>query len=196
MDAACYLFWEKGYAATGIAEILERAQANSGSFYHFFTSKEALLLAVLDSYLEGLEPAIVKPAFARRRDPIDRIFAILQGYRERLVETGCRYGCPLGRLALEIEPDNLPAHSRIAANFDGWIGAVRGCLEQARHRLPPGLDLDALATFVLTAMEGGVLQSRSKRQLEPFDQSVAQLRNYFACLTGEPSQRKTRGRRK
>ncbi len=43
-------------------------------------------------------------------------------------------------------------------------------------------DLDALATMVLTTMEGGVLQSRSHRRIEPFDQSVAQLRNYFACL--------------
>jgi len=197
LDAARYLFWEKGYAATGIAEILERASANSGSFYHFFTSKEALLLAVLDSYLEGLEPVIVRPAFARHRDPVERIFAILQGYRERLVETGCRYGCPLGRLALEIEAENLPAHGRIAQNFSGWIGAVRECLEGARGRFPPGLDLDALATFVLTTMEGGVLQSRSCRRLEPFDQSVAQLRNYFACLTrGTISQLKKKGKRK
>jgi len=37
-------------------------------------------------------------------------------------------------------------------------------------------------TMVLTTMEGGVLQSRSHRRIEPFDQSVAQLRNYFACL--------------
>jgi AcrR family transcriptional regulator len=196
LEAARYLFWEKGYTATGMAEILERAEANSGSFYHFFNSKEALLLAVLDSYLEGLEPVIVRPAFARHRDPIQRIFAILHGYRGRLVETGCRYGCPLGRLALEIEAENLPAHSRIAANFTGWIGAVRACLEAARDRFPPSLDLDALATFVLTTMEGGVLQSRSCRRLEPFDQSVAQLRNYFACLTGEPSPRKKKGKRK
>src|ERR1700736_3040355 len=106
MGAARYLFWEKGYAATGMAEILERAQANSGSFYHFFAGKEALLLAVLDSYLEGLQPVVVQPAFLGRRDPIRRIFAILAGSRERLVSTGCKYGCPLGRLALEIEAEN------------------------------------------------------------------------------------------
>src|SRR5580704_17540874 len=120
LEAARHLFWEKGYTATGMAEILERGQANSGSFYHFFASKEALLLAVLDSYVEGLEPMVLRPAFARHRDPIVRIFAILQGYRERILGTGCRYGCPLGRLALEIEPENLPAHQRIADNFSGW----------------------------------------------------------------------------
>jgi TetR/AcrR family transcriptional repressor of nem operon len=188
LDAARYLFWEKGYAATGMAEILQRARANAGSFYHFFPGKEALLLAVLDEYLDGLEPVIVQPAFASCRDPIERIFAILAGYRGRLVDTGCQYGCPLGRLALEIEADNLPAHQRIAANFEGWTSAIRRCLEEAQPRFPKGCDLDGLATFVLTVMEGGVMQSRSCRRMEPFDQSVAQLRNYFACLTGGTAQ--------
>jgi len=51
VETAVFLFWENGYAATGVAEILARAKVNSGSFYHFFKSKEALLLAVLDWYL-------------------------------------------------------------------------------------------------------------------------------------------------
>ena len=183
LEAARHLFWLKGYTATGMSELLEHAGARSGSFYHFFASKEAILLAVLDSYLEGLEPAIVQPAFARTRSPIERIFAILEGYRQRLLETDCRYGCPLGRLALEIEPENAPAHARIAANFRAWVGAVRQCLEAARAQFPARTDLDALATFVLTAMEGGVMQSRSAGRIEPFDQSVAQLKNYFQLLT-------------
>jgi AcrR family transcriptional regulator len=190
LEAARYLFWEKGYAATGMAEILDRANANAGSFYHFFPGKEALLLAVLETYLDGLEPAILRPAFARRRDPIERIFAILEGYREKLIATGCRYGCPLGRLALEIEAENLPAHELIARNFGAWVTAVRGCLEAARDRFPPRTDLDALAAFVLTTMEGGVVQARSYRTLEPFDQSMAQLRRYFALLLEKKGTRK------
>src|SRR3984885_11913569 len=185
LEAARHLFWEKGFAATGMAELLDRAQANSGSFYHFFDSKEALLLVLLDSYQQGLHPVIVKPAEAAFADPLERIFAILRGYRERLLATGNRYGCPIGRLALEIEAENLPAHKRIAANFSAWTGAIRGFLEQARDRFPAGCDLDGLAVFVLTTMEGGVMQSRSYSRIEPFDQSVAHLRNYFEYLQKE-----------
>src|SRR5260370_29441191 len=97
LEAARYLFWEKGYAATGMAEILERAQANSGSFYHFFPSQEALLLAVLKAYMEALDPVVIQPTFARHRDPIARICGILEGYLERLLSTDGRDGCPLGR---------------------------------------------------------------------------------------------------
>ena len=194
LEAARYLFWEKGYAATGMAEILERAEARSGSFYHFFASKKALLLAVLDAYLEALEPVIVQPAIAQESDAVNRIFAILEGYRQRLRGTDCRYGCPIGRLALEIEPENLPAHARIAANFEAWTSAVRKLLDDARF--PTGTDLDALATLVLTVMEGGVMQSRCSRRIGPFDQSVAQLRNYIRLLTKGAIHDKATGKRK
>jgi TetR/AcrR family transcriptional regulator, transcriptional repressor for nem operon len=183
IHSALYLFWERGFAGTSMSDLLGHAQVNSGSFYHFFESKEALLLAVLQEYVVGLQPQIVQPAIEATTDPIERIFAILAGYRERILITECRYGCPLGRLALEIDPENRPAHAVIAQNFRGWIGAVRGFLEEAKPGLAKGLDLDALATFVLVAMEGGVMLSRSYGSVEPFDKAVAQLREYFRFLS-------------
>src|SRR5579862_12532 len=92
IDSARYLFWERGFAGTSMADLLEHAGVNSGSFYHFFESKEALLRAVLEMYLEALRPMVIDPAFARTDDPIERVFAILEGYRGRILDTGCRYG--------------------------------------------------------------------------------------------------------
>jgi TetR/AcrR family transcriptional regulator, transcriptional repressor for nem operon len=184
INSARYLFWERGFAGTSMADLLAHAQVNSGSFYHFFESKEALLRAVLEGYLHALRPMIVDPAFSQTEEPVERIFAILAGYRERILSTDCQYGCPLGRLALEIDPENRPAHKLIAENFQGWIGAVRECVEQAKDRLPADTDLDALSTFVLVVMEGGVMLSRSSGSVEPFDQAVQQLRQHFALLLG------------
>jgi AcrR family transcriptional regulator len=165
-----------------MADLLSHAGVNSGSFYHFFESKEALLRAVLETYLGALRPMIVEPAFARAQEPVERIFAILEGYRERILQTECKYGCPLGRLALEIDPENRPAHGLIAENFQGWIGAVRECIDQLQDRLPAGTDRDALATYVLAVMEGGVMLSRSYGSVDPFDRTIAQLREHFRLL--------------
>ena len=184
INSARYLFWERGYAGTSMADLLAHAEVNSGSFYHFFESKEALLREVLVGYLGALRPMIVDPAFAQTLDPAERIFAILAGYRERILLTDSKYGCPLGRLALEIDPENRPAHALIAKNFQGWIGAVRECVGQLEPRLPRGTDLDALATYVLAVMEGGVMLSRSYGSVEPFDRSVTQLRQHFQLLLG------------
>lgn len=180
IESARFLFWERGFAGTSMAELLAHAGVNSGSFYHFFDSKEALLRAVLEGYLDLLRPMVVDPAFASTEEPLGRIFAILAGYRARILATDCRYGCPLGRLALEIDPENAPAHTLIAQNFDGWTDAVRECLEAMD--LTPSTDLDALATYVLAVMEGGVMLSRSSRSVEPFDRAIAQLREHFRLL--------------
>ena len=195
IESARFLFWERGFAGTSMADLLGHADVNSGSFYHFFESKEALLRAVLETYLEALRPMVVNPAFAKTGDPLERIFVILAGYRERILQTHCQYGCPLGRLALEIDPENRPAHALIAENFQGWIGAVRECLEQMQDRLPGGTDLEALATYVLAVMEGGVMLSRSSRSVKPFDRAVAQLRQHFQLLLSShkaPSRRTLR----
>src|ERR1700723_1486330 len=104
INSARYLFWERGFAGTSMADLLAHAEVNSGSFYHFFESKEALLRAVLETYKAALRPMVVDPAFAHTEEPVERIFAILAGYRERILMTDSRYGCPLGRLALEFDP--------------------------------------------------------------------------------------------
>jgi TetR/AcrR family transcriptional repressor of nem operon len=182
IHSARYLFWERGFAGTSMAELLAHAEVNSGSFYHFFESKESLLRAVLEEYLVALHPQVVDPAFAQTTEPVERIFAILAGYRARILQTECRYGCPLGRLALEIDPENRPAHDLIAQNFKGWIGAVRSCLERVQEHLPEGTNVDALATYVLAVMEGGVMIGRSYGSVEPFDTAVAQLREHFRLL--------------
>ena len=140
--------------------------------------------------MQGL---IVDPAFATTEDPVGRIFAILAGYRQRILQTDCQYGCPLGRLALEIDPENRPAHKLIAENFNGWIGAVRECVELSRDRLPVSTDPDALSTYVLAVMEGGVMLSRSAGSVEPFDRAVSQLGEHFRMLVA-PAKKARRAR--
>ena len=180
--AAVELFYTNGYEATAMAEILKKSRANSGSFYFFFKSKEQLLDAVLDWYLANLAPILLQPVYATTADPIERIFLLLNGYREKILATDFTFTCPIGRLALEIDPARRKIHAKIAANFDGWTAAVRQCLEAASDRFPAGTDFDQLSQFVLTVMEGGVMQARAHRSIVPFDSSVEQLRRHFDQL--------------
>jgi TetR/AcrR family transcriptional repressor of nem operon len=188
IEAAVHLFYENGFAATGMAEILKRAKANSGSFYFFFKSKEELLLAVLAWYQEMLEPVLMHPVYQQESDPIERVFCLLRFYRNNILRTDFAFGCPLGRLALEIDPALHHVHKEIAANFTGWANAVRKCLDDAGSRLPEDVDRAKLGQFVLTVMEGGVMQSRSHRSIAPFDASVAQLRDYLERLQQQAAQ--------
>jgi len=48
IDCAQRLFFEKGYEATTVADILERTGLSKGAFYHHFSSKEELLHALIE----------------------------------------------------------------------------------------------------------------------------------------------------
>jgi TetR/AcrR family transcriptional repressor of nem operon len=180
--AAMRLFAEKGYGSTSVADILREAGANSGSLYHAFPTKQDLLLEVLRWYRDGIEPMLLAPAWKGVDDPIERVFALLGAYRRMLISTECVYGCPIGSLALELHEPDPPVRELLATNFDGWTRAIEGCLAEAAERLPRGTDIGRLARFVLTTMEGGVMQSRTHRSPDAFDAGVDSLRDYFNRL--------------
>lgn len=182
VTAARELFHERGYGETSLADILKKAEANSGSLYYFFKSKEELLVAVLEQYKEMLRPALLDPIWDGVMDPIERVWALLGGYRKFLIMTEYAFGCPIGNLALEVGNQIPAARAKILENFEGWRLAVRKCLEAAGERLPAELDRDRLATFILTVMEGGVMQARTARSIAPFDASVTVLRDYMDRL--------------
>ena len=180
--AGLRLFAAKGYQSTSIVDLLQAADAHSGSFYHFFPTKQDLLLAVLKTYRDGIEPMLLAPAWEGILDPIAKVFALLAAYRRALESSDCTYGCPIGSLALELHEPDPPVRELLAVNFSGWVRHIRACLDAARNRLPHGVDTEQLASFVLTTMEGGVMQARTHRSLSAFDASVASLHDYFSRL--------------
>ncbi len=181
--AAMELFADKGFQSTSIADILSRTQLHSGSLYHFFPGKQDLLAAVLEAYRDGIEEMLLEPLWRAVDDPVERIFALLGGYRAMLVTSDCTYGCPIGSLALELhEPDPGIRHL-LAVNFGNWVSAIERCLDAAPERLPRGTDRRALAELVLTVMEGAVMQARTHREIGYFDRSIAGLRAHFELLS-------------
>ncbi len=135
-----------------------------------------MLLAVLEAYRDGIHQMLLDPAWAGVDDPVERVFALLAQYRRLIVETECQYGCPIGSLALELHDADPIVRQRLAENFTAWVDAVEGCFRAAGHRFRPGTDFRGLAELALNVMEGGVMQSRTYRDVGHFDRAVAQFR--------------------
>lgn len=188
IQAAMELFWLKGYNSTSIADLLSRTQLNSGSLYHVFPSKQDVLIGVLEAYRDGIGEMLLEPAWGQVHDPIEKIFALLNGYRTMILESDCTYGCPIGSLALELHEPDPQVRELLAQNFENWTAAIERCLDAAGNRLPRDTNKPALAQFVLTAMEGGVMQARTHRDVGYFDRAVAQLRAHFELLEASAKQ--------
>jgi TetR/AcrR family transcriptional repressor of nem operon len=175
---------------------VREAGINPGSLYHFFESKDQLLLAVLEFSIGYLSPAVMEPVESRNLDPIERIFALLERYRDGMVRHGCRMGCPMGNLALEVSDGYPEARRLIHRNFENWAKRVEGWLMEVGDKLPPQLNRSRLAHFILTVMEGGLMQARAANDLKPFDESVAVLREHLNLLCLQAGSKRGAARRK
>lgn len=185
VESARDLFMIQGYHATGVAQILKHAGVNSGSLYHFFPTKEDLLIAVLEWYRDHIWDALLQPVYDRVSDPVERIFGVLDGYRQMLLFLEFEQGCPIGNLALELVNTHPNARKLLLTNFKNWVAAMEENLELAKDRLPAETDRRALAIHILAVMEGAVMLARSWRSIEPFDQAISQLREHFERLISD-----------
>ena len=182
IGTAAELFWKQGYAQTGVNEIIQQAQATSGSFYHFFPTKEDLLLAVVDHVAEIFETEVFGPASDAAGTAVERLFAVLEHYRRRLLDSGFVFGSPMGSLAAEVSENHPPVRARLAEIQTAWTERIEGLLVESGEPLPGGVDHAAVAGFVISVVEGAVLQARVARSLDPFDASLSELRNYLELL--------------
>jgi AcrR family transcriptional regulator len=179
---AAELFWRQGYAQTGVNEIIQQAQATSGSFYHFFPAKEDLLLAVIDHMSETLQSEVFDIDDEAASDPIDRLFSILSAYRRYLAGNEFVFGSPLASLAAEVSENHPQVRARLSEIVERWTAHIKDLLTDAALGHPVDADRDALARFIVSTIEGAILQARVSRSAVPFDASVSQLRTYLDLL--------------
>jgi TetR/AcrR family transcriptional repressor of nem operon len=182
VDAAMDLFAFHGYGPTGLSEIARKAGVQQGSLYHFFPTKEELLAAVLERRKTLLWPEVLQPIWDTIDDPIERIFKLLDQYRQMLQMTEFSHGCPIGNLAIELTESHPNSRRLIAENFTNWLRAIEQCFHEASRRLPEHSDAKRLAVFVLTTMEGAVMLARTYRDFRAYDAAVASLREYIEAL--------------
>lgn len=180
ITTAAELFHRQGFAATGVNEIIRGAGATSGSFYHFFDTKEELLMAVVDHLGATIGERIFDVPTGD--SAVASVLAVLAAAREYLEASGPGFGSPVGTLAAELAACHPRVRGRIAELYEGWTSRLEAVLEDAGDRLPGDLDRRGLARAVIGALEGAMLQARIEGDLIGFDATVEMLRGHLQTL--------------
>jgi TetR/AcrR family transcriptional repressor of nem operon len=101
LDELTSLFWEKGYAHTSMADLVEASGVHKSSLYSTFGSKEELFSKILRRYLDGRMDGL--SALIEQAGPgIDGIHGFLELIRESIVSGGNRQGCLLVNSSSEL----------------------------------------------------------------------------------------------
>lgn len=78
MDVAEELFLENGYEETAVSDIVKKAGVAQGTFYYYFKSKEAVLDAITDKYLDILIENTENIAHQENLNSIEKLMAIFE----------------------------------------------------------------------------------------------------------------------
>ncbi len=140
---AARLMARQGYAATTVREIADEAGILSGSLYHHFTSKEAILLEVLRGFTSTLvaEVELLAQETSSPLERLDRLVAVVLDTIERQPAAVGLYQQESAYLATVSGFEFLSEDTeRIEAV---WIATIEEAQESGDFRA----DLDAAFTF-------------------------------------------------
>ncbi len=164
VQSAAALFRRQGYAATGLADIVERSGAPKGSLYHYFPGGKAEIGAAATASAGEL----VRRTLAVIADEAPDASALVAEYVRWLVvwmeQSGWRDGCPITTVLLETAAFDEGIRSAGRAAFAGWIEVIANKLEA--DGVAPG-EAAALAGFSISALEGSLVRARVEQSPAP-----------------------------
>lgn len=147
--AALELFHEKGFDATTVDEITERADVAKGTFFNYFPKKEAVLEALSEEWMERAE----EHAVHHGRTASERILAVFGGVAEA-------YGRDraLARMLVRVSMERMvcpePDTSRVGL-YQLVVTAVRE--GQARGEFRPDMNPDAVFGVLASVFMGTLI---------------------------------------
>ena len=173
--AATELFARQGYHKTTITDIAQAVNLTSGAVFHHFSSKEALLKAVVDWLARGIDiysehlNRAEKGSLAVAQGVVD---IMCEHFRRQPEATIC-----LAALATEFAGSKHPMEKRLKEVYEDFVEAFSRVLQN--H--PKVTDSRAAATALIGAVQGIAVQGL----LQAPEQSIDQLAEAFIGLLAE-----------
>ncbi len=162
LEKAMSVFWEKGYAATSVQDLVDRMGINRFSLYDTFGDKHALYLAALDRYQDQQNERLVR-ALEETEDGLAAICRYFEGLETAFGECETSRGCFAQHATLELSGTDPEVAARVREFHLRQEKAIHVALKRARDagRLSRRRNLRDLARLLYAAGQGLIVMGRS-----------------------------------
>lgn len=170
VQATIDLIWQASYGTVGVDAICERAGVKKGSFYHFFGSKDELVVMALDTHWASRRIDLDR-IFSPTVPPLERLRAYFKHIFDRQTAIRQKYGRVLGCFHHSVGSECIQAAPEIAAKVQSVVAMYRKYLETTlRDAKAMGLvscgDPTVHARTLLAFIEGALTQARIHDDLD------------------------------
>lgn len=153
-DAAMRVFWQRGYAATSIQNLVEGTGLSRSSLYSTFESKQGLFQQALRRYeaVTTSNVALLSGSGASKT----LIRELLMRVAEDELSDPQRRGCLVANAALELAGQDEEAAKLVAHNFQRLQKALEKLIQRGQQsgEVAAEKNPQALARFFVNTMQG------------------------------------------
>ncbi|MEH6497917.1 MAG: helix-turn-helix domain-containing protein [Pseudoalteromonas distincta] len=172
LNAAVTLFRRKGYAATGLNDILQQSHAPKGSLYHYFPQGKEQL----GEEAAQLAGAVVSQTLRTLGEEHGSAAEVMRAYGRLMAgwleASAFEDGCPLATTLLETTPQSARMAAAGQQAFNQWTAEIRHLLERQ------GADAETarrLAQLAIATIEGALIQARVESSSRPILESTEEI---------------------
>ncbi len=159
----------KGFNNTGIQEILEKADTPKGSFYHYFKSKDALGLEVIEYYTDTIASIFERYLKDTTVPPLQRLDNLITFYAQHFRKKNYMLGCPIGNFSLETSDLNESFREKLNHSINTIVELIELCLKEAKDigTISADIDTKQTAEFIFQGFEGALLRMKVVKSDRP-----------------------------
>lgn len=172
---------KNGFQGLRADRVIADLGITKGALYHYFPSKDAIGLAVIDELIEPSYLQFFRSLENANEHPLDLLQQHLQWLAEKATPEEIHLGCPLNNLVQEMSPINESFRLRLKVVMDGMINYTIKALERGirNGQVKVGTDCAAVAGFMIAGMEGAYGVAKVLKSVASFHRNIQQLVNYL-----------------
>ncbi|MFF5185277.1 TetR family transcriptional regulator [Streptomyces sp. NPDC000345] len=172
--SAAQLIRREGVAGTGMREVAAQAGAPRGSLQHYFPGGKEQLVNEAVGWAGRYAGGRVARFLAALPEPTPAgLFAeMVRQWTDEYETAGFAGGCPVAAATVDCALSTESTRRAAADAFATWTGPVAGALTDMGV---PRERAGALATLMISALEGAILMARAERDVRPLTTVAREL---------------------
>ena len=177
---AAELFNIQGYSGSSLTDVMQATGLQKGGIYRHFVSKERLALEAFD-YAFDLVKQRMTEALKGKRDPLERLYAILHFFDDYVETPPVKGGCIVLNTAIESDDANPALRERARQAMDEWRTLIWRTVARGieRGQMRPDIDPDEVATLIIGTIEGALMISKLYGDEIPMKRAINHLLQYI-----------------
>ena len=175
LDAAATIFYEQGFQATTVDQVIERSGVSRPTLYTHFMSKDELGVAYLQQRRQH-DLAGVKEAIRRETTPKARVLAVIKHVGDMLVSTHYR-GCGFFNTVAEFPDASHPMVQEARRYIDSFREIVRDLVVELKASSPKykTLDVDRVTETYYLLLSGAIMGSQEYQNPWPITRAITEI---------------------